>query len=65
MATVEKLKTALEKHDFDSTDAHMAFLAADVRSLMDEVRAYGDSLEMLVADNLWPLPKYREMLFIK
>lgn len=65
MASVEKLETALEKHDFDSTDAHMAFLADEVRSLMNEVRTYGDSLEMLVADNLWPLPKYREMLFIK
>lgn len=32
---------------------------------MDEVRASADKLETLVADDLWPLPKYREMLFIK
>ena len=25
----------------------------------------GDELETMVADNLWPLPTYREMLFIK
>ncbi len=32
---------------------------------MDEVRELGDKLEKLVADDLWPLPKYEEMLFIK
>ena len=33
--------------------------------LMDEVRTHADALEMEVADELWPLPKYHEMLFIK
>jgi glutamine synthetase len=33
--------------------------------LMAEARMYADALEMLVADELWPLPKYAEMLFIK
>ena len=28
-------------------------------------RAAGDQLETLVADDLWPLPTYQEMLFIK
>ncbi|MFN8217575.1 MAG: glutamine synthetase III [Solirubrobacterales bacterium] len=32
---------------------------------MDEVRAAADRLERIVADDLWPLPKYEEMLFIK
>jgi glutamine synthetase len=32
---------------------------------MDEVRAAADKLEKVVADDLWPLPKYEEMLFIK
>ena len=32
---------------------------------MLEVRKLGDKLETLVADDLWPLPTYREMLFIK
>jgi glutamine synthetase len=32
---------------------------------MNEVRAHADVLETEVADELWPLPKYREMLFIK
>jgi glutamine synthetase len=32
---------------------------------MDAVRAVADRLERIVADDLWPLPKYSEMLFIK
>ncbi|MEA2155101.1 MAG: glutamine synthetase [Solirubrobacteraceae bacterium] len=32
---------------------------------MTEVRTLADALEKLVADDLWPLPKYSEMLFIK
>ncbi len=65
MAGVSKLSVALEKHDFASTDEHMSFLADTVRGLMDEVRVHADELEGKVADDLWPLPKYQEMLFIK
>jgi len=65
MASVEKLSAALESEHFDTTEAHMSFLAADVRALMDDIRTSADLLETLVADELWPLPKYREMLFIK
>jgi glutamine synthetase len=32
---------------------------------MNAVRVLGDKLETVVADDLWPLPTYREMLFIK
>jgi glutamine synthetase len=31
----------------------------------DAVRVAADKLEKVVADDLWPLPKYEEMLFIK
>jgi glutamine synthetase len=30
-----------------------------------KVRELGDELEKIVADDLWPLPKYSEILFIK
>ena len=36
----------------------------DVKDLMDKVRYSADHLEMLVDDEMWPLPKYRELLFI-
>ena len=32
---------------------------------MADVREAADKLEKVVADDLWPLPKYEEMLFIK
>ena len=32
---------------------------------MAEVREWADRLEKVVADDLWPLPKYSEMLFIR
>ena len=36
----------------------------EVKDLMDKVRDSADHLEMLVDDEMWPLPKYRELLFI-
>jgi glutamine synthetase len=36
-----------------------------VRPLGEEVRRHVDKLELLVDDELWPLPKYRELLFVK
>ena len=32
---------------------------------MAAVRAIVDRLEKVVPDDLWPLPRYRDMLFIK
>lgn len=65
MDTVSKLESALENHDFSSTEEHMQYSAKTLRPLMDKVREYADALEGEVADDLWPLPKYQEMLFIK
>lgn len=36
-----------------------------VRSFFDRIRYHVDKLELLVDDELWPLPKYRELLFIR
>src|SRR3954454_16055941 len=44
----------------------MAVHARDKQlAAMDGVRAAADKREKIVADDLWPLPKYEEMLFIK
>ncbi len=37
----------------------------NVFEYFDKIRLHVDKLEMLVDDELWPLPKYRELLFIK
>ncbi len=36
-----------------------------VLARFEGIRRHVDKLELLVDDNLWPLPKYRELLFIK
>ena len=38
-------------------------LTNDARAAMAEVRRCSDALELIVPDDQWPLPKYREMLF--
>ena len=36
-----------------------------VAPLLESIRYHIDKLELIVDDELWPLPKYREMLFIR
>ena len=36
-----------------------------VAPLLDEIRYHVDKLELMVDDEMWPLPKYRELLFIR
>ncbi|MBQ7572353.1 MAG: glutamine synthetase III [Bacteroidaceae bacterium] len=36
-----------------------------VAPLLEQIRYHVDKLELIVDDELWPLPKYREMLFIR
>ena len=64
MASVEQLGDLLTKH-FATPEEHMQFCANTLKPLMDQVRSYADALEGEVADDLWPLPTYQEMLFIK
>jgi len=37
----------------------------DVKSKFDDIRYHADKLEIMVDDELWPLPKLRELLFTK
>jgi len=45
--------------------AHAKNMRDTVIPAMVELRKQGDKLEGVVADDLWPLPTYREMLFIR
>jgi glutamine synthetase len=36
-----------------------------LKPLMDEIREHSDALEMLIDDEIWPMPKLREMLFTR
>ncbi len=37
----------------------------EVKTFFDEIRYHVDKLELLIDDESWPLPKYRELLFTK
>ena len=64
-AIIEKLSAAIAQHDFATIEDHLQFCAKTIRPLMDEARAFADSLETEISDELWPFPTYQEMLFIK
>lgn len=59
------LDEALAHHADGDPYSHTKHARDKVIPAMNAVRAAGDRLEGLVADDLWPLPTYREMLFIK
>ena len=52
-------------HGEEGSLEHAIYLRDTVLSAMARVREVADRLEGIVADDLWPLPKYAEILFIK
>jgi glutamine synthetase len=68
---VDKLKgetDALAKlldHSGGSADKHAKYMRDKVVPAMAKLREAGDGLEVLTPHELWPLPTYREMLFVK
>ena len=61
-STLAKVVESAE-HEHDDVDG--CATAADVEGAdaMAAVRESVDALELMVGDEFWPLPKYREMLF--
>ncbi|HNX58043.1 MAG TPA: glutamine synthetase III, partial [Spirochaetota bacterium] len=51
-------------HSSHDEPAIAEFYCKDVKAKMVEIRGYSDDLEKIVDDQMWPLPKYWEMLFI-
>jgi glutamine synthetase len=52
-----------DAHDAGSVHAEARAFATAVIPAQEALRAVVDELETVVADDLWPLPKYRELLF--
>jgi len=50
-------------HTHDDPEAAAKLLTSRGADAMANVRSLCDELELKVADDLWPLPKYREILF--
>ena len=63
-ADVEGLVEARKKANRVENIAERAKMySRSVKDMMDRVRLSADNLEMLIDDEMWPLPKYRELLF--
>lgn len=54
-----------DDHQDDDPVRHAKYLSEKIIPLMAECRRNGDALEIYVPADLWPLPSYREMLFIR
>jgi glutamine synthetase len=59
------LEGVLSNHAEGDAFDHARYMRDKVVPAMIEARRLGDKLECMVADDLWPLPTYREMLFLK
>jgi glutamine synthetase len=62
--TLESANLA-ENQPHDDTLEHAKYIRDKVIPAMTAVRTTADKLEKVVADDIWPLPKYAEILFIK
>ncbi|NDD26649.1 MAG: glutamine synthetase type III [Proteobacteria bacterium] len=61
---LEDLRKADSHHD-DNATKHAKWLKTKVLPIMQRVREASDLLEASVPADLWPLPSYRELLFVK
>ncbi|HYC32292.1 MAG TPA: glutamine synthetase III, partial [Gemmatimonadales bacterium] len=55
----------LANHHEDEPAKHAARLARELKPAMARLRETGDAIEAQVAADLWPLPTYRDLLFLK
>ena len=62
---IGKLEAALAEHGGHTKHDHAKHCCHNVLPAMLAVRKTADTLEGMVADDLWPLATYQEMLFIK
>jgi glutamine synthetase len=64
--SVEKMIAEGEKaHHIENTHKRALAFCHKVRPLFEEIRRSSDALEFIIEDDLWKLPKYRELLFVK
>jgi glutamine synthetase len=65
-SAIAALESANATHEGEEGSLeHAAYMRDTVLPAMEATREVADRLERVVADDLWPLPKYSEMLFIK
>jgi glutamine synthetase len=55
----------LIEHTDASAEKHAKYMRDKVVPAMARLREFGDEIEVLTPHEIWPLPTYREMLFVK
>lgn len=63
--SIANLEKVMAEEGAEGEEAEALYYCNEVVPAMAEVRKFADELEDVVADDLWPLPTYQEMLFIK
>ncbi len=63
-AQSDVLTKALD-HSGGSAEKHAKYMRDKVVPAMSKLREIGDEIEVLTPHAIWPLPTYREMLFVK
>ncbi len=61
----EMIDKRKEANSIEEAHVRSAFYCNEVKPFLDDIRYHVDKVEILVDDEMWTLPKYREMLFIK
>ena len=56
---------ALLDHSGGSAEKHAKYMRDKIVPAMAKLRDIGDRIEVLTPHEIWPLPTYREMLFVK
>jgi glutamine synthetase len=65
-AKVKEMIEARKVANIIETEKEKAYAyEKSVRPYLDDIRYHIDKLELIVDNELWPLPKYRELLFVK
>jgi len=64
-AAISGLEAATGHHGAEGALGEAKHFCNEVLPAMAKVREAADSLETIVEDELWPLPTYQEMLFVK
>ena len=66
MSEVKKMVNARKEANVIACEREKAIAYHDnVVPCMDVIRYHIDKLELMIDDEMWPLPKYRELLFIR
>jgi glutamine synthetase len=64
-AAIDTLNKSLDAHHDGDVLDHARHMRDHIRPALNEIREVADDLERRTADDLWPIPTYSEMLFIR